>query len=688
MGTTPINPPPVTGAGSDELPAYVSNGLIGLRIRANPLDAGIMMLAGYTGEHPVLKVEAAARAPYPLALDIALDGIWMSDVPSRVEIVEQTYDFGCGELSSRIRFALEGTAAELSILTFCSRDQPTIACQEVHLEVDGAADIGLRVLIDGRGVDGMPLALRRDLPGEAESKTDGALLWESAGGIGRCGIAYATELRGAGAEPKRPPLHNDVALSEFAFRAHAGRRYRLRQIVSAVAGVLHKQPEHHAVRLLGKAQREGFDALRQANRKCWEKLWRSRIRLIGADERWQAMADAAFFYMNTSVHPSSPGSTSMFGLSTWRDYHYYLGHVMWDIEAFAIPPLTFFQPEAAASLLGYRYGKLDAARRNAHLFGRRGLQFPWESSPSTGEETAPLPGTASWHEDHVSLAVALAFGFYADVSGEERFLADYAWPVLSGVADWLTTRTVETGRGVEMLRTMGIAERKEPSDNSAYTNMAARMVLHRAIGAAERLGRGFDSGWQAMSEKLVLPMRGDIVLSHDGYRRNEEKGETPDPLMGIFPVWHQLPREVEQATLAYYLERADEYAGAPMLSALLGVWAAWTGDRKLAAKLLEDGYGRFQTGRFAQTLEYRPDKFPEQPRASPFLANIGGFLTGLVLGFPGIRPTVDDPRQWPARPVVLPDGWDAIEVDLQIRRRSMTLTAKHGADRAVLQELG
>jgi hypothetical protein len=29
----------------------------------------------------------------------------------------------------------------------------------------------------------------------------------------------------------------------------------------------------------------------------------------------------------------------MFGLATWHDYHYYFGHVMWDIETF-VPPLV------------------------------------------------------------------------------------------------------------------------------------------------------------------------------------------------------------------------------------------------------------------------------------------------------------------------------------------------------------
>ncbi len=44
--------------------------------------------------------------------------------------------------------------------------------------------------------------------------------------------------------------------------------------------------------------------------------------------------------------------------------------------------------------------------------------------------------------------------------------------------------------------------------------------------------------------------------------------------MGAFPLDYPLTRAEEQATLKFYLAKADDYVGAPMLSALCGVWAA------------------------------------------------------------------------------------------------------------------
>ncbi|HWU80729.1 MAG TPA: glycoside hydrolase family 65 protein, partial [Caulobacter sp.] len=173
----PISPPPVSGDGGQDLPAYVSNGLIGLRVRCQPLQAGMALVNGYAGEDPERRIEAAAPAPYPLAGDIAIGGVWMSDVPHQVADLEQAYDFACGELTSRFVFAAQGRRLDCSVLTFASREDPTLVCQEITLTVDGACDVQLRAGIATGGVLGRVLRFLRDTPGEAGRNDDGGLLW-------------------------------------------------------------------------------------------------------------------------------------------------------------------------------------------------------------------------------------------------------------------------------------------------------------------------------------------------------------------------------------------------------------------------------------------------------------------------------------------------------------------------------
>jgi hypothetical protein len=258
--------------------------------------------------------------------------------------------------------------------------------------------------------------------------------------------------------------------------------------------------------------------------------------------------------------------------------------------------------------------------------------------------------------------------------------------VLSGVADWIVSRAIRTKRGLEILRSTGPAEVPDPPDNDAFTVMAAKQVLRRAVRAAEQTGRTPPAAWGEAADALYLPVRSDhVIAAHDGFRVSEPKGATPSPLAGLFPYDHPASEEERQATLDFYLAHWREYVGAPMFPALYATWAAMAGDRALSLKLFEEGYAAYDKGRFHQCLEYRPDHPDSQVAAGPFFANLSGMLLGLTLGLTGLVVDVGDPEAWPRRPIVLPQGWTTIEIGrVQVRGRAMRLVARHGADRAEL----
>ena len=108
--------------------------------------------------------------------------------------------------------------------------------------------------------------------------------------------------------------------------------------------------------------------------------------------------------------------------------------------------------------------------------------------------------------------------------------------------------------------------------------MSARLVLEEAVSAAKRLALPVDPCWSEIASNMFLPRRDKIIISHEGYRRDEEKGATPDPLMGIFPLGFPLEEEVQQATLAYYLKSSGDYIGeSDALGPLWGVGSAYRG---------------------------------------------------------------------------------------------------------------
>jgi trehalose/maltose hydrolase-like predicted phosphorylase len=662
---------------------------MGLRVREVPLRPGVATLSGLAGEDPIVRVESAPYIPYPLGGDMQVESVWLSDALQAVDGLEQRYDFSCGELHSHFRFSVQDVVAEVDVLTFASRTEPTLALQEVAVRVSRACELRVRASIDPMSTPGRWLARETAVPGDDEPAVDGTIWWETLGGLSTCGLALVSECHGEGrVQVERQEWgHDSPLISEYVLRARAGRAYRMRQIVALVPSVLHHQPHREAVRLASRGAAVGFEVLRDRNRAAWAELWQGRVQLVGATEEWQQLADASLFYLLSSVHPSSPASTSIFGLARWPDYHYYYGHVMWDIEVFVVPVLGLLYPGAARTILEYRSKSLAAARANAKLNGRMGLQFPWESGQLRGEEAAPGQGSASRYEDHVSLDVAWAFARFAELTADRGFAREHAWPVLEGVADWVTSRVTATDRGFEIQRSMGIAEREMPADNQAFTNMAAILVLREAIALGQRLEADVDPRWSEIAQNLVVPRdpRSGVIRSHDGHRMTETKGATPDPLAGFFPLGYVTGSAVERATIENYLRVADDYLGSPMLSALYGVWAAWAGDRARSLQLFERGFKRFTADRFLQTLEYDFSVFPQEGRAGPFFANLSGFLQGCLFGLSGIRPDGGDPSEWPRRPVILPSGWEAIEVDrVWVHGRPARLVARHGADRAEL----
>ena len=684
MGWEPLSPNPVDGFRGDDLPAYVANGLVGLRVREIPMLPGSAIVNGVAGVHVEKPVEAAVPVPYPLAADMGIGETWLTEQPWLISHARQRYDFAAAELFSGFTFHVGEFALRVEVLTFASRSDPALVLQRIELTADSACTVRLRAGIATGGSRGQ--ADERKV-GEQAALGEGAMLWVPDGAFTCCGIAFHSECADAKDAPCFREKHGSGSLmAEYSVDLRRGKTVRLEQIAALVPSLVHHRPMDEAVRRLAKGTELGFDQLRKLNRESWRELWQSRIVVDGASADHQRLIDAGFFYLNSSAHRSSPAATSMFGLASWPNYNYYFGHVMWDIDAFCVPPLLLVQPTAARSLLGFRARHMDAARMYAMLDNKDGLRFPWEAAPRSGEEATPGPGSGAAHAAHVTLHVARAFALQAEAERDMRYLRDTGWPILSGVAAWLASRLTQTTRGFELSRATGPAEVPEPPDNDSFTLMTAYDLLHRTIRIGLSIGAEIPSNWRDMADNLHLPVRSDgVIASHEEFRISEPKGATPSPLAGLFPMDYPATARQQQATLDLFLSHWPDYVGSPMLPAFYPVWAAIRGDRALALKLFEEGYAAYDKGRFHQCLEYREDHPDSKVPAGPFMANIGGMLMTMLLGLPGLEISDADPSNWGRRPVILPSGWKSIIVDrLWIGGAPMRMEATHGAARGRL----
>jgi trehalose/maltose hydrolase-like predicted phosphorylase len=681
----PLSPAPVRQDRAGVLPPYISNGVLGIRLASLPHHHGTTMVSGFAGLDPNDGVEGFARAPYALATDVRVDGVWASSASLQIDFKEQRYDFATGEVTTAWTFRVGDATAAVETVAFCSRTVPALAVARTSVRVDRPADLAIAAGVDPAAVPGFGDEHAQPQDQGPNEGVDGRLRWHSGGDISTMGLAYATSLDGSRESVRKTATRDERGRfsTTYSLRTRADRSYAVNLVTALVPVLSHARPDEQAGRLAALGAQLGFQKLRADNRSAWLELWRGRIEIDGADRRWQTITDASAYYLLSSTHPSALASTSLFGLAYWPNYHYYHGHVMWDIETFTVPPLLLLAPDAAHALLDYRFRHLTAAHHNAAMHGYRGALYPWESCPEHGEEATP--GARPYTEDHVSTDVALAFAGYVHATGDLDYAQRIAWPVLRSVAELLVSRVVRTRRGYEILRTVGPREHYEPVDNNAFMNMSAATTLRAASQCADLVGEEAPRQWAEIADALVVP-RGSsrgAIINHDGATLREPQGGVPESAAGLFPVGYRASAKEELATYRYAAnEQAPLYVGAPMLSALLPVFAARGGDPDRARELLEQGYGDFINEPFLEPDEY-PRSRTDRPRASPMFANLSGFLTGMLFGFTGVRLGAGEPDTWAERPVRLPAGWRAIRVErVWARGVPHLLEARAGAPRA------
>jgi trehalose/maltose hydrolase-like predicted phosphorylase len=203
---------------------------------------------------------------------------------------------------------------------------------------------------------------------------------------------------------------------------------------------------------------------------------------------------------------------------TGADYH---GHVFWDTEIYLLPFYTMTWPEAARSLLMYRWRTLDGARAKAAGMGWRGALYAWESA-DTGAETTPeqvigpdrkvVEVLNGKQEQHISADVAYAVWHYWKASGDEAFLCDAGAEIILETGRFWSSRAELGQDGKRHIRgVIGPDEYHMHIDDNAFTNVMARWNIRRAVEVAALLASRWPARWASLSAALDLD---DNELSH------------------------------------------------------------------------------------------------------------------------------------------------------------------------------
>lgn len=460
----------------------------------------------------------------------------------------------------------------------------------------------------------------------------------------------------------------------------------------------------HANQALGR----GYGRLLAAHERAWQQRWDAcDVEITGDPDAQQALRFAAY-HLNSAVNPDNPYvSIASRGLTGEA----YLGHVFWDTEIFMLPFFLYTWPEAARSLLGYRYRTLPAARAKAAALGYRGALYAWEST-DTGMETTPAFARGPDGQQiailcgikghHISADIAYAVWQYWLATGDHRFLEREGAEILCETARFWASRAELGADGrYHIADVIGPDEYHEGVDDNAFTNGMARWNLERALEAVRLVQRRNPECWQALALRLDLddselslwqevaqrlfegriadggvveqfagyfdrepmdlaayagrtvPM--DVVLGHERIQRSQVIKQA-DVVMLQALLWDRFTEEAHRVNFRYYEPRCGH--GSSLSPAIHALVAARLGDTELAGHYfreaaaidLVDGAGVVAAG--------------------IHMATMGGLWQAAVLGFGGVSPGADAAIE--VRPH-LPPHWTRLSFPLRWRHRRLRL---------------
>ncbi len=478
----------------------VSNGFLGVRASLEQPTTASRPRTYLSGLYDIadgeFSVPALAPVPDCLAFGVCVDGESISHEAGETISFKRTLDMSRGLLLADWR---QRTAASrgvhLRTLRLASQDTRAVAFQLARLAVDEPSVLVLDECL--RPPDAAQIA---ELP-QRRLRT-----WRTAR-TNRSG-ALASSSRLTSISPVQKPAEG----TQWGWVGLPGTPATFHRVASfshePSPGV---DPKGEAAALVSKVRRRGLPALLKAHIGRWQERWNaSGIEIEGDPEAQQALR-FAIYHLNSAADPGSD-RTSIGARALTGDA--YMGHVFWDTELFLLPFYIHTWPEAARSLLMYRFRTLAAARNRATALGYHGALYPWESA-DTGDDVTPpfavwpggevVPIVTGEKAHHISAAVAYAAWNYWTCTGDVRFLLDAGAEIILETARFWATRVHQETDGWYHIRdVIGPDEYHDHVDDNAYTNLMARWNLERALETLHLMRKRWLEKWTELRKLLDL----------------------------------------------------------------------------------------------------------------------------------------------------------------------------------------
>lgn len=309
----------------------------------------------------------------------------------------------------------------------------------------------------------------------------------------------------------------------FSFNAEQGEEYNIDKIVSIWTGrdagypwgIIDKDDGTYSIdeskekeiveflniqsqRHIAKIQKVGYGTLKECHINKFASRWDSiDVEIQGDDLAQQGVRYCIFQLLNVY---SGNDSTLNIGPKGYSGENYN-GRTFWDSEAYCLPFYLFANPDAAKSLIEYRYNSLDAARKRAEELKYKGAIFPMTTFDGTEDCEVWEYGMM---EIHINTTIAYAVYLYEKVVGDKDYIFNHGLEIVLEIARFFASRAKYIPARDEYVINFvcGPDEWRSFVDNNWYTNFMAKWVLEYAKDLSARAKKKSIKDYKRLIKKI------------------------------------------------------------------------------------------------------------------------------------------------------------------------------------------
>jgi len=464
--------------------------------------------------------QAIVNLPFPFTTRLNLAGGEFSMTRGQVKKYSRRLDMFQGVLTRSLVWQDEkGQETELEFTRLISMAEPHLAAMKVTIKpLNWSGPVEIDSLLDGQvdNIDfhksGYQLRKERYYFVDTESRGSGDtnaghLVVKTKTNPHRVAEAFRLGLtsNGQAVKAKSAVTQPGQAIScKLTFAAEQGQAYQFEKMIGVATsrdGFQGDALAQAADRTAAAALAKGFERVRDDHAAVWAKRWRSGDIAIAGHPSDQQATRFSIFHLTQFGNPRD-NRVNIGSRGLTAEMHY--GNCFWDTELFIIPYFIYTWPEAARTLLEYRYETLPEARNKAKRLFFKGAMFPWMSS-YPGQEQADY-----WEYANIAVHIVgdihYALEHYERVTGDREFIEKYGAEIVMETARfWQSRCFYNARRKAYVINTVkGPNEYDGVVNNNTYTNWQARYTLQSAVKMAKQLKKESPKVWSSLAKKLKI----------------------------------------------------------------------------------------------------------------------------------------------------------------------------------------